>query len=403
MQQILDFFNQSPKYKMIVLALISLIACQAVFFPILNLAKKKNLTDDPDARKLQKQPVPVLGGAAVFFGMMIGMCFFKTMHTYTSLFPIVSAMVIMLYIGMLDDIMGTRAWVRFVLEIMVALLIVYGNRFYICNFQGLWGIDTIPFGLGVLLSVITFVGVVNAINMIDGVDGLCSGFCVMACIFFGVLFFLAHDYSYAALAAISAGALVPFIIHNVFGWESKMFIGDGGTMVMGTMISAMVFELLRGKFHVVLVGFTQDWCALDFSLIAFCLAVLAIPIFDTLRVMTERICRGVSPFSPDKTHLHHRFIALGCSYIFTTLSELFLNLVIIAVFIIAWLCGASVDWQLYWVIITAALIDFGGSALMKHWAVAEKGLGPKLRASAPKTSVSREGFWKKVQRVVDKG
>ena len=284
------------KYRLIILFLISFAATTLVFKPILKIAKNKNIVDNPDARKLQKQPVPVMGGIAVFFGITMGLCFYKTMITYTSLFPVLGAMTIMLYLGFIDDVVNIKAGARFLIEILVGLVMIYGMKCCICNFQGLWGIDCVPTVVGIVLSVITFVGVCNAINMIDGIDGLSSAFGILIFICLGIVCFISGEYSFAALAAVCTGALLPFFLHNVFGWSTKMFIGDGGTMMMGTAISAMVFVLLRKNSILV-----ERFPALDFSRIAFVLAVLSIPVGDTLRVMTTRMIHHTSPFKPDKT------------------------------------------------------------------------------------------------------
>ena len=398
------FSIDAPKWRLLILCLISLISVWIAFKPILKVAKSKNITDCPDSRKLQKVPIPVLGGAAVFFGIIVGIGFFKTMFKYPSVFPIITAMTAMLYVGIVDDILSIKPWKRLILEAGAALLIIYGNRFYISDFGGLWGLDEIPRAIGIILSVVTFVGIVNAINMIDGVDGLCSGFCILICTAFGLLFFLAFDYSFAALAAVSVGALIPFFIHNVVGLKSKMFLGDGGTMVMGTLISSMVFEVLSRDFsgNLQMVTATTLGRPLDFSLIAFSIAVLAIPIFDTLRVMVERIIRGVSPFSPDKTHLHHLFIGAGFSYIGITSRELVLNLLVIMLFLSAWYFGAGIDMQIYIVIAAALLADFGTASYLKR-AVDHPStfLAKRLTAASIRSHVERKGLWVKLQKFVD--
>ena len=397
-------FVEDPKWRMLILCFISMISVWIAFRPILRIALNKNITDAPGVRKLQKIPIPVLGGAAVFFGIIVGIGFFKTMVAYPAIFPTIVVMTAMLYIGMVDDILSIKPWKRILLEIAGALLILYGNRVCIADFQGLWNIDTINYKVGVPLSVLTFVGIVNAINMIDGVDGLCSGFCIMILLFFGLAFFLAFDYSYAALAAVAIGSLVPFFVHNVIGLRSKMFLGDGGTMVMGTLISSMVFEMLGKNMGASLREITSHTLgySLDFSLIAFSLAVLSIPVFDTVRVMTERILRGKSPFSPDKTHLHHLFTQAGFSYIGTTLHELLLNLAVIAVFSVSWLCGLGVDWQLYCVLAAAFLADFGTASFLRRIPARPASTAARILASqAGRSHIERKGFWLKLQKMVD--
>lgn len=397
-------FIEAPKWRMLILCIISMISVWMAFGPILKIALKKNITDCPGDRKLQKVPIPVLGGVAVFFGIIIGIGFFKTMFAYPSIFPIITSMVAMLYVGVTDDILCIKPWKRLLLEFGAALLIIYGNRFYITDFQDLWGIGKISPLLGIPLSVVTFAGIVNAINMIDGVDGLCSGFCIMILLFFGVLFFLAFDYSYAALAAVAIGSLIPFFIHNVVGFKSKMFLGDGGTMVMGTLISSMVFEMLSRDFAGNLQTITVNTLGipLDFSLIAFSLAVLSIPVSDTLRVMFERIFHHRSPFSPDKTHLHHLFIQSGFSYIGTTVMEIILNLLVIAAFLVVWYSGCSASVQVYAVVAAALIADFGTAAVLRLASRNPDSFASRrIQLHGKRSHIERKGFWLVLQKLVD--
>lgn len=125
------------------------------------------------------------------------------------------------------------------------------------------------------------------------------------------------------LAVVSVGALIPFFLHNVFGKTSKMFIGDGGTLVMGTVMSVFVIAILQSGSRV--AAFVDP----NVGLVPFTLAVLSVPVFDTLRVMSTRMLKGSSPFRPDKTHLHHMFIDMGCSHVATTLAILGLNTAVV--------------------------------------------------------------------------
>jgi len=348
------------KYRVLILFFVALVSAWAVYNPILKIARGKNIVDNPDARKIQKNPVPVMGGIVVFFGMVVGLSFYKTMTNYTLLFPVLSAMVIMLYLGSMDDILSISPLKRFLIEIFVSILLLYGLRTRIYEFQGLWGIESISFVPGILLSILTFVGVVNAINMIDGVDGLSSGFSILITGSFGVFCFLTHQFSFASLSALTIGAIFPFFIHNVFGSKTKMFIGDGGTMMIGTLISAMVFVILGGNSA---FPYNPEW---DFSKIAFVLAVLSIPIADTLRVMACRILKGHSPFKPDMNHLHHILLKLDFSSSLITFVEVLMNIIVIFLFFLSWKLGASVDVQLYVVFASAALFDWVLSAFLNH-------------------------------------
>ena len=336
----------------LVLLVVSLCATWWVFKNVLNIAKIKNIVDNPDARKLQRVPVPVLGGIAVFFGMLAAFAIAGVIYNISDMFAMICIMSIMLYVGTMDDIIGVTPKIRFFIEIIIVLILIYCNGYSINNFHGLWGIYEVPQWIAVPLTVFACVGIINAINMIDGVNGLSSGYCIMTCLIFGVTFLLACDVNMASLAILSIGALIPFFCHNVFGKTSKMFIGDGGTLLMGTIMSAFVINALKSDSLV--ASSSPD----NFGIIPFTLAVLAIPVFDTLRVMSARIVRGTSPFNPDKTHLHHLLLDLHFSHVGTTGTEILANLVVIASWFISYKLGASIDIQLYIVILMGFLITF---------------------------------------------
>ena len=246
------------------------------------------------------------------------------------------------------------------------------------------------------LSVFTFLGIVNAINMIDGIDGLCSAFCIMILGVFGIFCFFCSYYSFSVLSAVMIGALIPFFLHNVFGYTTKMFIGDAGTMMVGTAISAMIFVILKEDNAIV-----QRYPQIDFSRIAFCLATLAIPVADTLRVMFFRIIHHQSPFHPDKNHLHHIFIGAGFSYIWTAIIEISLNVLILAAFFLSWWLGASVAVQLYVVIGLTAFIDFGIAKFLPKMSNPDSRSSKTIAVLADKSHVERVGFWRFIQRIID--
>ena len=355
-------FYLLPKWRLLILLVVALAASWLVFRPTLKIALGKNIVDDPQARKLQNRPVPILGGVVVFFGIAVGLMFFKTVFYQTALLPVLAASIIMLYVGTIDDILDIAPAKRLLIETLVAVLMVFGSRCHILNPQGLFGLEEIPTGVAIPLTVLTIVGIVNAINMIDGIDGLLPGLGITMLGFLGVLCFLAHDYSNAALAVVTIGSLTTFFLHNVFGKKSKMFLGDGGSMLLGNIISWLVIRILSGQFHITayLGGI------FDFNLMTFCVAVLGIPVFDALRVMFTRIAKHRSPFHADKNHLHHLFIACGFSHLETTLSIMSAAFLIVVIYLAAWMLGASAELQFAIALLLAFAFDFGCAALLRR-------------------------------------
>lgn len=386
----------SPLCTVVVSFCISLFLVGWIHPRLVEIALMKNIVDNPDARKLQRTPVPVLGGVAVFFGIVIGIGSMSALVNCSGLLIVIMSMMAMLYTGTMDDILNLSPGLRFLIEIIIVLLLIFVGGYCIDNFQGLWGIGAIAGWLAVPLTVFAAVGIINAINLIDGVNGLSSGFCIMACILFGVLFYLSGEITMAVLAAVSVGALIPFFFHNVFGKTSKMFIGDGGTLVMGTVMSVFVIEVLRSDSEcAAYVGPTV-------GLVPFTLAVLSIPVFDTLRVMSTRILKGTSPFHPDKTHLHHMFIELGASHAATTLAILSLNTLVVLCWWALSAAGASIDMQLYVVVGMSLLETFGLYHFMQWNMRRDTKFLRFVRHFGYKTHVSRTGIFFWLQKTVDK-
>lgn len=363
---------------------------------VAKFAQKRNIVDNPNARKLQRNPVPVMGGVAVFFGLVSGLCVSGIFVNVNELLPVIVAMSVMLCVGVIDDVSELSPWLRFVIEIAVVLMLIFTTHISLDSLQGLWGFYDLPFWLSAPLTVFAVVGMINAINLIDGVDGLSSGFCMMASIAFGALFIMTGNYDMAVLAAITLGSLMPFFFHNVFGDKSKMFIGDGGSLMMGVAMSAYVVAVISVR------GEAFDAMPDGMGLVAFTMAVMAVPVFDTLRVMTMRILRCTSPFRPDKTHLHHLFIDLGFSHIATTLSVLSLNLLVVLAWLIAYLAGASIDVQFYVVIVSSVVVTAIFYKVMRMQMACNGILARAMRKIAAKSHYQERTSWKRLQQIMDK-
>ena len=362
---------------------------------ILKVAKEKNIVDNPDARKLQRIPIPVMGGIAVVFGLMVGIMSFSLFGDFGNMLAVLSAVIVIMLVGLVDDIRGLSPKVRFIIEILIVLYLIYATGNQINNFHGLWNVNILPEWASVPLTVFACVGIINAVNLIDGVDGYSSGYCIMASFYFGYSFFKLGNMKMVALAAIIVASLLPFFCCNVFGKHSKMFIGDAGTLSMGILISTFVRNMLTASTETAHI-------ADNLGLIPLSLAIMCVPIFDTLRVMGARIARGTSPFHPDKTHLHHAFIDLGFSHIGTTFSILCINSFVVLAWFVAYKCGATIDLQLYIVVAMSVLVTFGLYALIYHHIRRNTNTCRVMRVIARKTHFERKGIWETIQKWLDR-
>lgn len=389
-------------------ATVSLLAVHWIYFKVLKIAKEKNLVDNPDARKLQKTPVPVVGGLAVFFGLTFGLLagrmILGILSSYivpgidipysTNAMPLILGLGIMLYIGCLDDIMGLSHRSRFVIEILVILGLIYSSGMNINSLHGLWGIHDIPQYLAIPLTVFAGVGIINAVNMVDGVNGLSSGLCITCCIIFGSKFILSNELVNSLLAYTMAASLILFFVHNVFGNQSKMFIGDAGTMIMGTLMTWFVICSMY-------VGNDSPELRQDVCPTAMLIAFLSVPIADTLRVMTMRILKGKSPFRPDKTHLHHAFVELGTSHSITALAEIIINLSIVGIWYVSVILHAPYHCQLYTVVLAAAILVWGTYFFLRHERHSNSRQARWLRYLSIKTHFGNTQWWQRISFYLD--
>ena len=390
------FINENL-VKVLLPAGVSLVAVFWIFFKVLRLSIEKNLVDNPNARKLQKTPIPVMGGMAVFFGVLcaslLSCCLFDCNH----LIPIYIGMGLMLYLGILDDLLGLTPFIRLLIEVGSLLAIIFGGGGCVDSLHGLWGINEIPWWIGVPLTVFAGVGIINAMNMIDGVNGLSSGLCVACATMFGIALYRGGDIPDAALCFSMAAALCPFIIHNVVGKTSKMFIGDAGTMVMGVLMSWCVIQVLRQDTLAKWGAYSEK----GMCLIALVLAILAIPVMDTLRVMTMRLIHGKNPFSADKTHLHHILFKYSGSHSLTAASEICLNFLIVLIWAIAYKLHTSIDVQFYVVFFSAALIVWGLYFFLYGQDIRNTKKKKNLRILMKSVRQGDSSWWYKLQKFVD--
>ena len=264
-------------------------AVSALVYPVaLGYAKRHNIVDNPNARKLQRVPVPVFGGVVVYSGILAGGLVLSAFMWNWVMVNGIIGMTIMLLIGVWDDRKDISALLRLFVEIALVSGFIALTGVYIDDFHGLWGINAVDDWIAIPLSVLGGVSIINAVNLIDGVDGYSSGYGMMACTLFGLCYWTVWSPTMTCMTIIVIGALLPFFMHNVFGLKSKMFIGDGGTLMLGTALTVMLFNIL---YH---GSLCSKFEARELGLIPFTLAVMSIPVFDTLRVMTMRILRKKS-------------------------------------------------------------------------------------------------------------
>ena len=285
---------------------------------ILVISHKKRLYDVPDARKVHTMPVPRLGGLSFFPVILMSMflvigfrLYFWDMDTsslsfnmlYEYLFPFVG-MTLLYLVGVCDDLVGVGYRYKFAVQIAAALLLVLSGNWF-DSFGGLFGIYSVPAWMGMPFTVFIVVYITNAINLIDGIDGLASGLCCIALSVLSVIFFLRGQYVYALLAICTLGILMPFWCYNVFGNANrghKLFMGDAGSLTLGYVISFLII-------HMSVTNEVSPTLSNPYMVIAF--STVLVPLLDVIRVVLHRLREHKNPFLPDKNHFHHKLLRTG--------------------------------------------------------------------------------------------
>ena len=312
---------------------------------LVKLALWKKIVDKPNARRLNHVPVPVLGGVGVFLGLIVALYTIAAMMSIQLPYIYTVLLVLMLGVGFIDDVRDLSPYTKFSVQILAVLLLYFSCDMRIDNLHGIFGLYEIPMYISLPLTLIACVGLINSINLIDGIDGLSSGYSLMASLLFGAWAYMSGDKINLLISCSLIGALVPFFIYNVFGKKCKMFIGDAGSHLLGIIFCIVSLNTLNDPVS----------SKMDSALIHVVLAVLSHPSMDTLRVMTMRMCKGKSPFMADKTHLHHALIGQGISHLATTLIIIGLNLVVVATWAFCFQRGMSATAQLF-IAVAAAIL-----------------------------------------------
>ena len=285
---------------------------------ILVISHKKRLYDVPDARKVHTMPVSRLGGLSFFPVILMSMFLvigfrlyfwdvnvsglsFNMLYEYLFLFV---GMTLLYLVGVCDDLVGVGYRYKFAVQIAAAFLLVLSGNWF-DSFGGLFGIYSVPVWVGVPFTVFIVVYITNAINLIDGIDGLASGLCCIALSVLSVIFFLRGQYVYALLAICTLGILMPFWCYNVFGNANrghKLFMGDAGSLTLGYVISFLII-------HMSVTNEVSPTLSNPYMVIAF--STVLVPLLDVIRVVLHRLREHKNPFLPDKNHFHHKLLRTG--------------------------------------------------------------------------------------------
>ncbi|WP_375416266.1 MraY family glycosyltransferase [uncultured Hymenobacter sp.] len=296
--------------------LVSLFAVPSIIY----IAHLKNMLDTPNGRTVHQSLTPRLGGVAVFAGFMSALTIFADLSNGVQ--QLLAGCIVLFFVGLKDDLVSISVAKKFVGQLLASGVVMIMADVRITSFQGILGVGTLPVGVSYAFTFVVIVGITNAINLIDGLDGLAGTIVLLIAGTLGYYFYAYGGPSfgnYVSVAVCLIGGMLGFLRYNFH--RATIFMGDTGSLVCGFIISILTIQFIEMGLR---VGqpFGQASPAVA-------LGILFVPLFDTLRVFLLRMLSGRSPFSPDKNHIHHRILAMGFSQISTVLLLALLNILVI--------------------------------------------------------------------------
>ena len=280
---------------------------------VVKISRRKNLMDEPGSRSSHLRKIPNLGGISMFYSLAVcaSIFAFELFDLYKFLF---ASLVILLYIGVMDDIVVMRAYKKLFAQIIVTSLMVIGSDVRIRSFFGLFGVYELNYFFGVAISIFTFIVLINAFNLIDGIDGLAGGYSILCSAMFGISYYRLGEYNYplVVLSGVIIGCVIGFLYFNLSNYRNnKIFMGDTGSMILGFLLAFTAICFIDIFIDKELPEVPRYYLQ---SAPAIAMAILILPIIDTLNVFIIRICNGKSPFVADKNHIHHSLLKLGLTH-----------------------------------------------------------------------------------------
>lgn len=332
---------------MIILILVFITAFSVVLYAtpaLIKVAFLKRLIDIPsEDRKIHKRAIPTIGGIIIYAATLFSFSLWYNiddLHQYDEIYEsvkefkiLVATSLLLFFVGVKDDIIGTSPVKKLFANILVGLIIVLMGDIRITGLHGIFGVEYIPDWGSVFLSLFTFIVVLNAMNLIDGVDGLAAGVGLIASSVFGVWFIFANEYTLASLSFSLAGALLGFLIFNFA--PAKIFMGDSGSLIIGLFICVLSIKLIEYPVDRI----NDFWIHVSNPVLV--VAALIYPLTDTLRIFILRAAKGQSPFSADKNHLHHRLLDSGYNHAQTSLIIYAFSVITVGVSLLSIYIGPS--------------------------------------------------------------
>jgi UDP-GlcNAc:undecaprenyl-phosphate GlcNAc-1-phosphate transferase len=325
---ILKLFNTYYLLFVIIVFLWSFFFTFYLIPKVLWVSKEKNLMAEVVGRSSHTTAISSFGGVAFYITLILALCIMLNLRLNYFGGHLICAITILFMVGLKDDLVISTARVKLFGQIAAACFIVFSPEMQLTNFYGFWGIYEIPQIFGLLLTCVLIIGLINAYNLIDGIDGLAALIGIVICGAYVRVFYVLESPYYVLLSVILGGILCAFLRFNYSSGEQKIFMGDSGSLVVGLVLAVLTVKLLVMEPY--LPNVAQGHSPASRLLLIAC--ILFIPIFDMLRVIILRLLNGDSPFSADRRHTHHILLDLGLSHLKAGIFLACMNIIIIKSF-----------------------------------------------------------------------
>lgn len=286
---------------------------------IIKIALDKNLMDNPGERSSHEVSTPSLGGIAIFAGVIFAIFMWAPTTVFSQVQYLLGAFIIIFLIGAKDDIAPVSPWKKLGAQVFASTIIVLKTNVQLHSFYGLLGVhNSLPPWVYLIISIFTILVLINAFNLIDGIDGLAACIGALICTVLGCWFYLTGQTEFTVVAFATLGAILAFLRYNIS--PAQIFMGDTGSLLIGMICAVLIVKFIDSNYHLP-VGNSFRFQGGP----AVAIGIMIIPIFDTLRVFITRMMRGISPFKPDRRHIHHLLVDVGFNHMEATAILVFVN------------------------------------------------------------------------------
>ncbi|MFD1615871.1 MraY family glycosyltransferase [Gelatiniphilus marinus] len=270
---------------------------------IIGLVEYKNLMDSPNSRSSHLKKTPTLGGVSFFYALIFALFFLKKWSEFDEPIYIIPGLTILFIVGLKDDLVVLSPYAKLIAQVLAITFVISNESFTIHTLNGFLGINEIPIYIYYVIAGFIMLTIINAYNLIDGIDGLAAIVGIVILIIYATIFYMTKEYFFLLLSLTLNGCLIAFLKYNLSTTNEKIFMGDTGSLIVGFIISILTLKFLALT--------PEKYDSLPFlieNIPLIAISILIVPLFDTARVFTIRLANKKSPFSADRNHTHHILI-----------------------------------------------------------------------------------------------